>query len=39
MKKIGSENHQLGSYEVNKVALSCFDDKIYIHDGITNYAL
>ena len=39
MKTIRSENHQLGSYELNKVSLSCFDDKRYIHDnGITSYA-
>ena len=39
MKTIRSENHQLGSYELNKVSLSCFDDKRYIHnDGIGSYA-
>ena len=39
MKTIRSENHQLGSYEINKVSLSCFDDKRYIHeDGMTSYA-
>ena len=39
MKTVRSENHQLGSYEINKVSLSCFDDKRYIHeDGITSYA-
>ena len=39
MKTIRSENHELGSYEINKVSLSCFDDKRYIHeDGITSYA-
>ena len=39
MKTIRSENHQLGGYEINKVSLSCFDDKRYIHeDGITSYA-
>ena len=27
MKTIPSKNHQLGSYELNKVSLSCFDDK------------
>ena len=38
-KTIRSENHQLGSYEINKVSLSCFDDKRYIHDdGTTSYA-
>ena len=39
MKTIRSENHQLGSYEIKKVSLSCFDDKRYIHeDGKTSYA-
>ena len=39
MKTIRSQNHQLGSYEINKVSLSCFDDKRYIlEDGITSYA-
>ena len=39
MKTIRSQNHQLSSYEINKVSLSCFDDKRYIHeDGITSYA-
>ena len=39
MKTIRSENHQLGSYELNKVSLSCFDDKRYIHNnGIDGYA-
>ena len=39
MKTIRSEKHQLGSHEINKVSLSCFDDKRYIHEnGITSYA-
>ena len=39
MKTIISKNHKLGSYEINKVSLSCFDDKRYIHqNGITSYA-
>ena len=39
MKTIRSQNHQLGSYEINKVSLSCFDDKRYIHnDGISSTA-
>ena len=39
MKTIRSQKHQLGSYEINKVSLSCFDDKRYIHDNrITSYA-
>ena len=39
MKTIRSNNHQLGSYELNKVSLSCFDDKRYIHNnGATSHA-
>ena len=39
VKTIRSQKHQLGSYEINKVSLSCFDDKRYIHDnGITSCA-
>ena len=34
MKTIRSQKHQLGSYEINKVPLSCFDDKCYIHDMV-----
>ena len=32
MKTIRSQKHQLGSYEINKVSLSFFDDKRYIHE-------
>ena len=39
MKTIRSQNHNLGSYEINKVSLSCFDDKRYIlENGINSYA-
>ena len=39
MKTIRSKTHQLGSFELNKISLSCFDDKRYIHgNGITSYA-
>ena len=39
MKTIRSENHQLYSFEINKVSLSCFDDKRYIlNDGKSSYA-
>ena len=30
MKTIRSQRHQLSSYEINKVSLSCFDDKHYL---------
>ena len=39
MKTIRSQNHELKSCELNKVSLSCFDDKRYIsNDGIKSYA-
>ena len=39
MKTIRSQRHRLGSYEINKVSLSSFDDKCYIHDnGTSSYA-
>ena len=39
MKTIRSINHQLGSYNLNKVSLSCFDDKRYItNNGIKSHA-
>ena len=39
MKTITSNNHQLGSYELNKLSLSCFDDKRCIReDSIRSYA-
>ena len=32
---IRSDHHQLGSYQLNKMSLSCFDDKGYIlEDGL-----
>ena len=31
--------HQIGIYKVNKISLSCYDDKRFIlEDGITSYA-
>ena len=39
MKTITSQNHELGSYEINKVSVSCFDDKRYLlNDGINSMA-
>ena len=38
-KTTRSQKHQLRSYEINNVSLSCFDDKHYINDnGISSYA-
>ena len=39
MKRILSEKHNIGTYIINKIYLSCFDDKIYIlDDGINSLA-
>ena len=39
IKTIRSNNHQLGSFELNKISLSCFDDKRFVHqNGIKSYA-
>ena len=39
MKTIRSQNHKLGSFEINKISRSCFDDKRYIlNNGINSYA-
>ena len=39
MRTIRSDHHAVSSYEINKISLSCFDDKRYIlDDGITSYA-
>ena len=39
MRTIRSDRHQIGRYELNKISLSCFDDKRYIlADGKTSYA-
>ena len=38
-KMQSQRQYQLGSYEINKISLSCFDDKCYLHDnGIDSYA-
>ena len=29
MNKIQSQSNRLGTYEINKISLSCFDDKIF----------
>ena len=39
MKSIRSDKHHINSYEINKVSLSCFDDKRYLLDnGINSLA-
>ena len=38
MNRIQSNDHSIGTYEINKISLSWFDDKIYIpnnaYDGL-----
>ena len=35
MRRIQSKKHKLGTYEIDKVSLSCFDDKRFVlDDGI-----
>ena len=36
MKRIQSRLHQIGTYNVCKISLSCFDDKIYVLDNGVN---
>ena len=39
MKRIQSNLHETGTYDINKISLSCFDDKRYIlDDGINTLA-
>ena len=39
MRGIKSKNHNIGTYETNKISLSCFDDKWYIlKNGINTLA-
>ena len=35
MKRIQSKQHKSGTYNIDKISLSCFDDKSYVlDDGI-----
>lgn len=39
MNTIRSNKHKLGSYEINNISLSCFDDRRFIHEnGISSFA-
>ena len=39
MKRIQSKKHKLGTYEIDKISLSCFDDKRYVlDDGIYTWS-
>ena len=33
MNRIQSKNHRIGTYKINKISLSWFNDKIYILDN------
>ena len=32
MRRIQSKKHKKGTYEINKISLSCFDDKRFVLD-------
>ena len=35
MRRIQSKKHKMGTYEINKISLSCFDDKRFaLNNGI-----
>ena len=36
MNRIQNKNHRIRTYEINKISLSCFDDKIYIQNNEHN---
>ena len=33
MNRIQSKDHNIGTYEINKIFVSCFNDKIYIQNN------
>ena len=33
MNSIQSKDHKIGTYEINKISFSCFDDEIYIQNN------
>ena len=33
MNRIESKDHMIGTYEINKIQLSCCEDKIYIQNN------
>ena len=39
MRRIQAKNYKIGTYEIDKISLSCFDDKRFIlDDGIHTLA-
>ena len=33
MNRIQSKDHRIGTYEIKKISLSCFDEKIFIQNN------
>ena len=33
MNRIQGKGHRIGTYEINRIWLSCFDDKVYIQNN------
>ena len=39
MKRMQAKKHKMGTYEIDKISLSCFDDKRYVlDDGVNTLA-
>ena len=39
MKRIQAKKHKIGTYEVDKISLSCFDDKRFVlNNGVNTLA-
>ena len=36
MERMQAKKHKIGTYEIDKISLSCFDDKRYVLDGGVN---
>ena len=36
MKRIQAIKHKIGTYKIDKISLSCFDDKIFVSDDEVN---
>ena len=36
IRRIQAKNHKLGTYEINEIPLSCFDDKQHVQDDKIN---
>ena len=34
VKRIQSKNHKIATYEIDKISLSCFDDKRFVLNGV-----